>query len=240
MTDPVITDACQIDRDWLCRVLPAPIVAFEAEEPAANTWSRSTRIRVTYDHDDPALPTRLFLKICTDATLGPSEVHYYTRDYVDLADPPIPRCYDAQYATSPRRYHILMEDHSETHTHSFDTPRTEAYGGAVAEALARLHAHWWATGARGAARLALPGDDPLDRHIEHIRPGLEPMLQHAADEIQRSERDTLHALFTKHPPLMRRRATRREGFTLVHGGPRQRPLPQGRPSPRLPHRPPAL
>ena len=49
------------------------------------------------------LPRALFLKM-VDTDLGdgeffgPSEVDYYTRDYVDVAGAPLLRCYDARYS----------------------------------------------------------------------------------------------------------------------------------------------
>ena len=48
-----------------------------------------------------------------------------------------------------RRYHLLLDDLSASHTTATEKEPTIGYGLALAEALAILHAHWW-----GAARLA--------------------------------------------------------------------------------------
>jgi hypothetical protein len=226
MNDGVITDVGQLDISWFNRVLAqrealvtGGVSAF-AVEPQENACSRSARIRLAYAGGSTgSLPSRLFLKMCSAGSyaFGPSEVQYYARDYMALADPPIPTCYDAQYSSDPRRYHILMEDLSETHRSNWRTPPTEAYGCAVAEALAALHAHWWATGPRGAAGIEMPGETEIERYIAHIRPGLLPMLESAAGEIDESWRGTLSEIFEKHPPCMVERTKRREGFTLVHG-----------------------
>ena len=50
-----------------------------------------------------------------DQSFDASEVRYYRRDYVDVADAPLLRCYDALYSEELRRYHILLDDVSETH-----------------------------------------------------------------------------------------------------------------------------
>src|SRR5262249_16779205 len=106
MDGRVITDVGQVDAGWLTGVLARSgalasgrVVGFTVE-PKENACSRSARIRLSYeDGSAGALPARLFLKICSGGSyeFGPSEVHYYARDYIGLADAPIPHCYDAQY-----------------------------------------------------------------------------------------------------------------------------------------------
>ncbi len=130
------------------------VASFAADSGRGN-WSTSGSLHLHYTADAAGeRPSRLFLKMVnTDLGdgefFGPSEVDYYLRDYVDLADAPLLRCYHGRYSPTLHRYHLLLEDVSATHTIACDKPHTLAYGLALAEAFAILHAHWW-----GAERLA--------------------------------------------------------------------------------------
>ena len=61
----------------------------------------------------------LFLKMVNadfgDQSFDASEVMYYRRDHVDVADAPLLPCYDAHYSEELKCYHILLDDVSETH-----------------------------------------------------------------------------------------------------------------------------
>jgi hypothetical protein len=226
MDDAVITAVGQVNAEWLNRVLTrsrslaSGQVAGFTVEPRENTCSRSARIRLQYEMGSTgSLPASLFLKICAGGSydFGPSEVHYYARDYTSLADAPIPRCYDARYSVEPRAYHLLMEDLSDTHRSNFQVSPTEAYGRAVADALAALHAYRWATGPPRGAELDIPGAAEIERRLAAIWPGREPMLECAAGEIDTAWSTALFEIFANHPPRMLERTRRPEGFTGVHG-----------------------
>lgn len=113
--------------------------------------------RPPYSHLQPRRPRPLphhpLLKL-VDTNTGdgefflPSEVTYYTRDYVDLPDTPLVRCYDGAYSAAQNRYHLPLDDLSETHEAAYDLQPSLEHGQALAEALAILHVHWW-----GAERL---------------------------------------------------------------------------------------
>jgi thiamine kinase-like enzyme len=110
-----------------------------------------------------------------------------------------------------------MGDLSATHRNNRQTTPTLEYGCAVARALAALHAHW-----RSAERLraiggAIPGERELTRYIEHIRPGLQPLLASVGDDIDSSSQQALLDVFDRHPAEMLQRTYDTAGFTLVHG-----------------------
>jgi len=146
---PVITDPQQISAAWLTEVLGrsgalhAGQVRDMTAEAEGSVNAQIVRIRPSYDDQaEGELPAALLLKICAGGdSFGPSEVDYYARDYAGLPDAPIPRCYDAQLSAERQAYHILMDDLSATHRSAHRTKPTLAYGRAVAEALAALHAH---------------------------------------------------------------------------------------------------
>src|SRR5262245_30049794 len=126
MSDEVITSLAQVTTEWLTGVLAnsgaltrGSVTAFDVDTGGGN-WSKHAKLALRYvDGSQGALPQRLFLKMVKtdggDGSFGPSEVTYYTRDYVDVEDALLVRCYDAAYSEAKQRYHLLLDDLSETH-----------------------------------------------------------------------------------------------------------------------------
>ena len=150
----------QVTTEWLTSALAASgaltrgaVASCELGAGQGN-WSSNARLNVKYtDGAQGSLPRRLFLKMVNtdlgDQSFDASEVMYYRRDYVDVADAPLLRCYDAQYAEALGRYHILLDDVSETHFTAAGKEPALDYGLALAEGLAALHAAlvgWTASG----------------------------------------------------------------------------------------------
>ncbi len=222
MHDGVITSPDQMTAEWLDAALRrggalSGGVAGYTLDGEASTTARMARIAVAYrpdTADDP--PERLLLKLSGDA-FGPSEVDYYTRDYRDLPDAPIPRCYDGRYDATRRAYHLLLEDLSATHRDSWEIAPTPAYGRAVAEAQARLHAHRWGVERFGAVGATMPDEATIRRYIDHIRQGLAPLLADLGDQIPQDWRTALREIFAWHPEAMLARTRDPQGFCLIHG-----------------------
>lgn len=158
MVENVITNLEQVTPEWLKAVLTqngaltqGTVTAVTAGSGRGN-WSESGSLQLTYSPDAQGeRPSRLFLKMVNtdigdEESFGPSEVYYYTRDYVDVPDSPLLRCYDGRYSPSLKRYHLLLEDVSATHIVACDKPQTLEYGLALAEAFAILHGRWWGGG----------------------------------------------------------------------------------------------
>jgi hypothetical protein len=196
-TDGVIRSLEGISATWLGAVLRRPVVRFAAAEEASS-WSSQVPIQVEFADGTHA---RLRLKICLGRTFGRSEVDYYTRDYVELEDAPLVRCWDAQFEAGVG-YHILMDDLTPTHRNRRNAPPSLEYGLAVAEALGRLHRHRWSS-------QPVPGPSKLDRYFAEIRPGVEPMEQ--ATGLALAER------FAAHEKALRARFVDPRGMSLLHG-----------------------
>jgi hypothetical protein len=229
MTEQVITNLDQVTAEWLTAVLTRSgaltqgrVTAFEAADGRGN-WSTSGSLRLHYSPDAQGeRPLRLFLKMVDADTgdgefFGTSEVDYYLRDYVDVPDASLLRCYDGRYAAAIHRYHLLLEDVSATHQVACDKPPTLAYGLALAEACAILHAHWW-----GAARLAeahapLHDANHIRRFVAIAEPGAGQIIQQLAGELQPHWPAAIRDLFARHPQAMIRRSQEANGFTLIHG-----------------------
>jgi hypothetical protein len=229
MTDLVITTIDQVTPAWLTDILRrsgaltrGAVAAFDVD-PGRGNWSTSGALRLRYTPGaEGERPARLFLKMVNTDTgdgefFGPSEVDYYTRDYVDVPAAPLLRCYDARYSQELRRYHVLLDDVSETHVNASEKEPTLAYGLALAEGLAALHACWW-----GAERLAEAGA-PI-HNAAHIRsfvaiaePGVDHILRRFSSELRPHWPDSVRELFARHPQAMIERTSDPNGFTLIHG-----------------------
>lgn len=226
MRETVISNIGEIDGAWLDAVLrragalqSGGVQRFSAG-PLQSITAGLAVIQVEYAPGSTGtLPVHLLLKMCEGGPFGSSEVRFYTRDYVDLADAPIPRCFDAAYSTDTGRYHIFMENLSHSHHENWDVAPTREYGEAVAESLAVLHAHHWGAAGLRAYGTAVPGQAEIDRYLDHCLPGIEPMIAGAAGEIDPSWPEMIRAIVARHPRLLRERARDAEGFTVVHGDP---------------------
>ena len=184
---------------------------------STSTNSHIARIRIEYDADtDGGAPRSLILKT-VEADAGfmqRSEIDYYTHGYLGLADPPIPKCYAAQ-VNDDSSYSILMEDLSSTHEK--DTPPSLKFGLTVATALARLHAFAWGKERIHQLGDRIPDESRLDRYIDHVRRGLDPLLEATSLDISESWRQTILDIFQYHPGEMLERTKDPIGFTIVHG-----------------------
>ena len=148
---PVICHPDQLSAAWLGRVLQQDVDTIKVTAGSGN-WSSQWSIEAGMV-DGTARSLRL--KVCLGSTFGRSEVDYYTRDYLGMLNPPLVRCFDAQYEPATG-YHLLLEDLAATHTDNRDVPPGLAYGLAVAEALGRLHRHHWCAQPRARAQHAGP------------------------------------------------------------------------------------
>jgi hypothetical protein len=193
----VISRPDEVSASWLSHVLMRRVERLSITAGHGN-WAHQLAIKA---HLSDATTQALRLKICLGNTFGRSEVDYYTRDYVNLPDAPLVRCFDAQY-DSVIGYHILLEDLAATHTDRRDAPPTLAYGITVAKALGRMHRHHWAS-------MPAPSDAVLDRYFDEVRPGLAAM-EHATGHSLRSR-------FELHEQEFRRRWVKPHGMSLLHG-----------------------
>jgi hypothetical protein len=222
----VITNIEQVTLTWLTEVFQRNNLLSSGEVTAVHTellhgtWSKMYRIWPTYDTPDASnLPQSFLLKICAGdhGVFGPSELHYYTRDYAGLPDAPIPRCYDGAYQDEPRAYHLLVEDLSATHKDTWNMPPTLERGLAVVEALARLHAYHW-----GPERVAIIGEkiqgpEEIGRYIDHNQLGLQPLFDTLGETLPPEWRQILLDVFAYHPAAMLARTQDSSTFTVIHG-----------------------
>ncbi|WP_445628353.1 hypothetical protein [Nostoc sp. DSM 114167] len=219
-TDEVITNINQINLDWLNSALATDSIQNFAIEALNSSNSQLTKIQLQYQSETTGtLPASLLLKICADNNdiFGESEVNYYIRDYIELANRPIPTCYHARYAENPRRYHLLLEDLSTSHCDNRRIQPTLAYGCTVAKALATLHAHWWGVEKLRVIDSNITSQTEIEQYVAHVQLGLLPMLEEIKTKIDDSWKSLLIDVFENHPYKMIERTKNPSGFTLIHG-----------------------
>ena len=230
MHDAVMTGINQVTAEWLTSALVSSgaltrgaVASFELETGQGN-WSTNARLIVNYtDKAQGSLPGRLFLKMVHtdlgDESFDASEVNYYRRDYVDVEGAPLLRCYDAQYSEALGRYHILLDDVSETHITAAEKEPSLDYGLALAEGFAALHARWWGGQRLVEAGAPMHSASHIRMFVARAEPGVDHMLRRFASELRPHWPDALRELFARHPQTMIERSMDPNGFTLIHGDP---------------------
>jgi hypothetical protein len=132
-------------------VLPVGrVTAVHAGERRTTILSTIVPLRVEYSPDAPSeAPTRLLLKATRgglDASLqsvGEREVAFYRQVAPLMPGGPLPRCYDAEYSSG--RFHLLLEDLSETHMLLTEWPLPPSVEACerIVDTWATFHAFWW-------------------------------------------------------------------------------------------------
>jgi hypothetical protein len=209
---------CQIQWRNSGALVNGAVQSIEVQPNTADN-SRNAKIAVRYTlAATGTLPAKLFLKLCSgNGVFGPSEVLYYTRDYAGLDHAPMPRCFDAKYQDSPRAYHLLLEDVSDTHMSNWEREPALPYGLALSEALAKLHAHLWNEPRFTPLGYSMPTPEFIEQFVAQSRPGLDVLYRVLGDELPAAWRNALQRFFDQHPRLMIERARDLNGFTVVHG-----------------------
>ncbi|MEM7113182.1 MAG: hypothetical protein AAF614_12170 [Chloroflexota bacterium] len=229
----VITSIEEVTVEWLTAVLTRSgalttghVLAFDTSGGAGH-WSQNARLTLIYSDDTQgSCPTNLFLKLVT-TDLGdgefflPSEVNYYTRDYIDVVDAPLVRCFVGAYDAEQHFYHLLLEDKSATHKAAYDLKPTLAYGQALGEAFAILHARWW-----GPAPLQQIGATIHDAaHIREATTIGKTALGHAqaifGERFKPHWPALIAEIYAKLPDAAITRAQDITHFTLIHGDPNE-------------------
>jgi hypothetical protein len=228
MSDHVITSIEQVTAAWLTSVLAASgalihgaVEAFDVKTGRGN-WSTNATLNVRYvEGSQGSLPARLFLKLVNtnsgEEIFGPSEVTYYTRDYTGVEDVPLIRCYDAVFSEELGRYHVLLDDLSETHVTAAEKLPSLEYGLALADGLAAMHARWWGARRFTQTGAAMHSAGDIRRFVDIAESGVKPLLDQFVVELEPHWQDFIHELYERHPQALIERIRNDNGFTLIHG-----------------------
>ncbi len=193
---PTIQRFNQVTPAWLTAVLGEEVVGVELTS-STSTWAQNASISALMASGHRR---RLWLKLCLGDTFSCSEVNYYSRDYVELADAPLVTCYDSCYEPGIG-YHLLLDDLSEEFRDRKDAPPTLEYGLALASAIGRIHAHHWESGVP-------PTMVQWNEYLNHIRSGIGPFEMATGFPVR--------AKFESHATRLRERWFNPIGLTLLH------------------------
>ena len=230
MAVKVIESISQVTLDWLTTVLlhsgaleKGAVGGFEILATQERELSSNASLKLTYKAESSGeLPERLFLKMVNmnydkDEPLLSSEVDYYTRDYQGVEGVPIPRCYQAALSEDLQRYHILMDDLSQTHIGASTNLFTLEHGLALAEGLAVMHTHWWGEDRLRQGGRTIPSAQVIERFVGIAYPGADHILQCCSDELASHWPRTIREIYERHPQALIERTRDPNGFTLIHG-----------------------
>ena len=199
-----LRDPADVTAEWLEAALSRRVHAFERTE-AVSTWG--AHVCVVAQVEGAPAPWKLRVKLGSASVLGRSEVDYYVRSFVGLADAPLVRCHHAE--ADDTHYCLLLDDLTDTHRNQDDVPVSEAYGRSLVESLAQLHAHRWAQPAPDAAG--------IEASLRDARAGLPLMLHAMREGFSAAEIDTVREVFDGLAHALARRAQDPAGFSWVHG-----------------------
>lgn len=226
----VITNPEQVTVAWLTHVLTnngalirGSVSAFQIVKGRGN-WSDNAIFKLAYENGSQGdLPQRLFLKMVdtgasgADEFFGQSEVAYYLNDYAGLENAPLIRCYDGAFSEELQSYHLLLDDLSPTHMEAAEKSPTAAYGLALADGLAAMHAWWWGADRLAEANAPIHSAEHIRRFVGIAEPGVEHILDQFAGDLKAHWPESMQNLFAQHPQAMIKRTEEDNGFTLIHG-----------------------
>ena len=126
------------------------VTAVHAGERRTTILSTIVPLRLEYSPNAPSeAPTRLLIKATRDGldaglrSVGEREVAFYGQAAPLMPGGPFPRCYDAEYSSG--RFHLLLEDLSDTHMvlTEWPLPPSVAACERIVDTWASFHAFWW-------------------------------------------------------------------------------------------------
>jgi hypothetical protein len=181
-------------------------------------------LSVRYTGDaTPGAPPRLFLKLPRlnlepgAAVIGEKEVRMYRALAEHQQELPIIQCYDAIYDVELRKYHLLLDDLSDTHDQpAWHLEIAERYITETVDCLAQFHAYWWEHPRLSAVAGALPDAATLQADIQQLQGAFAGFADVAGDRLSAEDRRIYESVLAALPALWRQRTNPR-GQTLVHG-----------------------
>ena len=215
----------EITPEWLTRVLRDG--GYLTDGTVSDIQTRSHKspnasnavIRLSYSADAMGeKPTKLFFKLCDPGnnSFGNSEIVYYTTIAAEISHPPIPHCYHSAYLKEQGKYHLLLEDLSDSHAPNRNVKPTRERATKTIAAMAQLHASWW-----NHPKLSLVGEFPnrskLEKYVSFAQRGLAPMLDDGGAGLSQEWLDLIHHIFGKHGEKMIERAGDGKDLTCIHG-----------------------
>jgi aminoglycoside phosphotransferase (APT) family kinase protein len=229
----MITNPEAVTAEWLTEVFrkggSLPRGHVESVHVVSESSYSSTigRLMLTWSDDaPPAMPTRLFLKICQsgldDRVVGnvrrQNEVRFHNEVAARMSDPPIARCHWAVYDGKTGVSYLIFDDVAESHFQVEPSVVPSAkQAGKVIDAFAGIHGFWWDHQSLGDS-FPLPDQKTDTEQINSTRECFPRFADVLGDRLSPSQRLMFEKTITMLPKLGER-AYRSGNLTLIHGDP---------------------
>jgi len=193
-------------------------------EATSSTTATVAHLRLRYSAEARgSLPQRLFLKISDprrlpnlprDFVLGDARFYQRIRSVADSL--PVALCYDAAVDEGSARFHVLLEDLSESHAvASVSSPPDGERCLLMMECFADFHAYWW--NHPDLERFGgLPADDEPLRYVRSVQATLPGFLDAVGNRLP-SEVRRLYEQFARDFGPAYASLFSRQRMTVIHG-----------------------
>jgi Ecdysteroid kinase-like family len=186
--------------------------------------SHTFLLRLDYEGAVGSAPPSLILKMGHLDNAGrPSyanrrEIEFYRDVAPHLPERLVPYCFEAVESTSSSRWHLLLEDLTDSHfiATEWPLPPTLEQCESIIQALAHFHAAWWDNALLGAGVGSWHDADAFDRHLRAFADELARFTDRFPDIMPPERRDLYRRLLDRAPRLLARYHSRRN-LTIIHG-----------------------
>ncbi len=185
--------------------------------------SQIRRLRVSYQKacDAPKtliLKTELPERAGQGANAGRHEVEFYKDVAAAISACPVPRCFEASWASDTKAWHLLLEDLGDSHVIAtkWPLPPTVAQCQSIMRARARFQAAWWDDARLGVSIGSQPDSEETDRQVQRLVERFAKFADFMGDRLPR-ERVKLFEQWLDAGPLLLTRAFNGSNRTIVHG-----------------------
>lgn len=228
----VVTTPEQVTPEWLTSVLRkngflnrGKVINIENKLTKRLVLSVVSRLEVSYSGDSSAFaPSKLFLKMprpdlppAFSSEHNGKEVEFYRTIAREMNDPPFIRCYDASYSSESGKFHLLLDDLSETHFQPESPhPPSKLYCESAVECLAQLHAFWWEHPQLGEKIGKLFDESELSAFVGKVEKNVVGFIDFLGDKLSAEQRKIYHRLLASKYEIWGR-LTEATGLTVTHG-----------------------
>ena len=223
----VFTTVEQLSPEWLTDCLRADgtlpngrVLAIDGQTDAT-IRSRVGSITLRYSADAPmSAPLRLFLKTGASRDANnddwQGEVQFYQTLAPALASQTV-RCHAAAYAPEPARFHLLLDDLSDTHTHpAWPLPPTSQQLEQAIDCLASIHARWWDHASLGIDVLPRFSETSLSAWLSVWEQQLARFLEFLGDRLSARRRAIYEFALPRVLALLLERRRGGRHYTIAH------------------------
>jgi hypothetical protein len=194
------------------------------ESSRATLLSRIIRLRLVYDGAGSEAPSSLIFKTglperVNDSWIGGrQEVAFYTQVAAVMSECLVPRCFEAVWDSGTNKWHLLLEDLTDTHViaTAWPLPPTEEQCRTILHALARFHAAWWDHPHLGVSVGAWVDGEAMNQHLQKFADEFKTFADRLGDRLSRERRD-LYERFMVAAPRLRARYVSHRNISVVHG-----------------------